>query len=171
MFRYLEHFLWNYPQVNTTRSHWWLINTGSGNGLVPSGNKPLPELILTKLCCHTASLGQNVLINTPRASDAYMHQWSGSWLVNSLAPGKLEWHFRYLIFQIISVLDDLGIFCEIALRWMSLDLSDDKSTLVQVMAWCRQATSHYYLSQWWPRSLSPYCVTRPQWVKVMASMR
>ena len=24
-----------------------------------------------------------------------------------------------------------------------LDLTDDKSTLVQVMAWCRQATSHY----------------------------
>ena len=31
------------------------------------------------------------------------------------------------------------------------------------MAWCRQATSHY-LSQWWPWSMSPYGVTRPQWV-------
>ena len=31
------------------------------------------------------------------------------------------------------------------------------------MAWCRQATSHY-LSQCWPRSLSPYSVIRPQWV-------
>ena len=41
---------------------------------------------------------------------------------------------------------------------------DDKSTLVGVMAWCRQATSHY-LSQCWPRSLSPYGITRPQWVK------
>ena len=47
---------------------------------------------------------------------------------------------------------------------MSLDLTYDKSTLVQVMAWCRQATSHY-LSQCWPRSLTPYGVTRPQWVK------
>ena len=28
---------------------------------------------------------------------------------------------------------------EIALRWMPLDLTDDKSTLVQVMAWCPQA--------------------------------
>ena len=43
-------------------------------------------------------------------------------------------------------------------------LTDDKSTLVQVMAWCRQATSHY-LSQCWPESLSTYGVTRPQWVK------
>ena len=48
------------------------------------------------------------------------------------------------------------------LRWKSLDLSDAKSTLVQVMAWCRQATSHY-LSQCWPRSMSPYGVIRPQW--------
>ena len=53
---------------------------------------------------------------------------------------------------------------EIALLWMSLDFTDDQSTLVQVMAWCRQATSHY-LSQCWPRSVSPYGVTRLQWVK------
>ena len=46
---------------------------------------------------------------------------------------------------------------------MPLDLTDDKSTLVQVMAWCRQATSHY-LSQCWPKSLSLYGNTRPQWV-------
>ena len=39
--------------------------------------------------------------------------------------------------------------------------SDDKSTLVQVMAWCRQATSHY-LNQCWPSSLSLYGVARPK---------
>ena len=44
-----------------------------------------------------------------------------------------------------------------------LDLSGDKSTLVQVMAWRHQATSHY-LNQCWPRSLPPYGITRPQWV-------
>ena len=32
------------------------------------------------------------------------------------------------------------------------------------MAWCRQATSHC-MKQCWPRSMSPYGVTRPQWVK------
>ena len=36
---------------------------------------------------------------------------------------------------------DWGISYEIALRWVSLDLTDDKSTLGQVMAWCRQATT------------------------------
>ena len=57
-----------------------------------------------------------------------------------------------------------GISYEIALRWIPIDLTDDKSTLVQVMAWCHQATSHY-LSQCWPRFMSPNGVTRPQWVK------
>ena len=32
---------------------------------------------------------------------------------------------------------------ESALIWMILNLTEDKSTLVQVMAWCRQATGHY----------------------------
>ena len=47
---------------------------------------------------------------------------------------------------------------------MSLDHTYDNSALFQVMAWCRQATSHY-LSQCWPRSLSPYGISGPQWVK------
>ena len=52
---------------------------------------------------------------------------------------------------------------------MPLDLTDEKSTLVQVMAWCHQATSHY-LSQCWPRSMSPNGVTRPQWVNVLKQL-
>ena len=51
---------------------------------------------------------------------------------------------------------------------MPQDLTDDKSTLDQVMAWCRQATSHY-LSQCWPSSMLPYGVTRPQWVNISVS--
>ena len=31
----------------------------------------------------------------------------------------------------------------------------EKSTLIQVMAWCRQTTSHH-LKQCWPRFVSPY---------------
>ena len=80
--------------------------------------------------------------------------------INSLAPGKFEWNFWHVIFKRIIVIAGWGISCEIALIWMS--------TLVQVIAWCRQATSHY-LSQCWPRFLSPYGVTRPQWVKGVAS--
>ena len=48
---------------------------------------------------------------------------------------------------------------------MPQGLTDDESTLVQAMAWCLQATSHY-LSQCWLNSLSPYGVASAQWVNV-----
>ena len=94
----------------------------------------------------------------------YLLAWMG--MVNSLAPGKFQWNFRHVFFKEILVIDGWGISCEIALIWMSLDFTDDQSTLVQVMAWCHQATSHYLRSQCWPRSLLPYKVTRPQWVNL-----
>ena len=59
---------------------------------------------------------------------------------------------------------EIEMACEIALGCMSQDFIDGKSTLVQVMACCRQATSHY-LSQCWPSSVFPYGITRPQWFK------
>ena len=70
----------------------------------------------------------------------------------------------WCIFKLILLNGGWDISDEIEPRWIPLNLTDDKSILVQVMVWCRQATSHY-LSQCWPRSLSPYGVTRPQWVK------
>ena len=57
-----------------------------------------------------------------------------------------------------------GIFGEITLRLISPDITDDKSILVQVMAGCRQVTSHN-MSRCWPRSMS-YGFTRPQWLKL-----
>ena len=45
---------------------------------------------------------------------------------------------------------------------MSLDLTDGQSTL----AWCHQATSHYW-SHCWPRSMPTYDITRPQWINTI----
>ena len=42
-------------------------------------------------------------------------------------------------------------------------LTDEKSTLDQVMAWCHQAPSHY-LIQCWSESMVPYDVSKPHWV-------
>ena len=47
-------------------------------------------------------------------------------------------------------------YSEITCMWMPQDL-----TLGQVMARCHLSTSHC-LSQYWPRSMSPYAITRPQ---------
>ena len=44
----LQHLLWNCPKMNGHRPYWWQVNTGSSNGWVPSGNKPLSEPMLTQ---------------------------------------------------------------------------------------------------------------------------
>ena len=89
--------------------------------------------------------------------------------LNSLAPGRCGNHFKSVISKHMLWIKFMGTSCEIALRRMPQNTFDNKPTLVQVMAWCSQATSRY-LSQCWPRSLSPYGVTRPQWVNSQLSM-
>ena len=69
---------------------------------------------------------------------------SHSW-VDSLVPGKVEWNFRHVIFKQIVVSGGWGIACEIALIWMSLDFTDDQSTLIQVVAWCRSGFGNWHL--------------------------
>ena len=71
----------------------------------------------------------------------------------------------HVTFKQILVIGGWGIYCEITLIWMSLDFTDDQSTLVQVMACCVTATSHY-LNQCWYKPMLPYGITRPQWVNV-----
>ena len=82
---------------------------------------------------------------------------------NSWAPRIFEMNFRKVIFKLNLVIDGWGISWETVVPWTPQVLTDEKSTLFQVMAWCRQATSHY-LGQCWPSFLSPYGVIMPQWV-------
>ena len=53
---YVHEHLLNFSQVNVTEHLWWQVSIGSGNGLVPSGNKPLSEpmftLTLVTICHH-----------------------------------------------------------------------------------------------------------------------
>ena len=130
---------------NTRTCLCYTINSLAADDLATQGSgasKPSIDLVLTEYFGHSTRI------------------------VNSLAPGRFEWKFRQAIFKSILVIDGWTISCWIVLNWMSLDLTEDKSTLVQVMAWCRQATSHY-LSQCWPRSVLPYDVPRSQWVKCL----
>ena len=84
-------------------------------------------------------------------------------LINSLAPERFEWNFRYVILKLILVIGGWGISCEISPQINVIAPYCEKSTLVQVMAWGRQATSHY-LSQCWLSPMSPFGVKRPQWI-------
>ena len=77
---------------------------------------------------------------------------------------RSECDSKNVIFNLVLLIGIFKSSHDNPLWWMPQDLTDNKSTLVQVMAWCRQATSHD-LSQCWLSSLSPYGVIRPQWVK------
>ena len=78
------------------------------------------------------------------------------WEINRwLSQGQRLWwpHRQYTQVQGHSLDENIRILTHCA-------LGDVKSTSA---AWCRQATSHY-MNQCWPRSLSPYGITRPQWI-------
>ena len=87
--------------------------------------------------------------------------------VISLPPGRCGNNFINAVFFFKSILpiDVFNTSHEIDLRWVPQNSTDDKSALVEVMAWWHQATSHY-LSQYCPRSMMPYGVTRPQRVNL-----
>ena len=70
------------------------------------------------------------------------------WVFNSLAPRRfLKKKTSYVIFKLILVTDEWGIFYEIALRWISMNPTDDKSTILQAMAWYRQPLPEPMLTQ------------------------
>ena len=52
---YLEVFLWNWSSVSASEPHWWQVNIGSGNGLVPSSTKPRASENIFRLQCKSGS--------------------------------------------------------------------------------------------------------------------
>ena len=77
--------------------------------------------------------------------------------INSLASRRHGSNFKIAIFE------HTDSAYERFLRNYSENIFYDMSTLARVMAWCRQATSHYQ-NQCLPWSILPYGVIRPQWV-------
>ena len=73
---------------------------------------------------------------------------------NSLSPGQRGFDFKYVISKCVAVITVMSVADAIVFKWMAQNPTDDKSTLVQVMAWCRQAPSHS-LSQFWSSYMSP----------------
>ena len=104
-------------------------------------------------CCYNA-LGYvpsvcAILSSCPHA----MWQQIPQIISNALAPRgygfSLDGWF-VVVFRHILLINIFNITYEIALMPMSQDLTDHKSTLVQVMAWCHQVTNHW-MNKFWPR--------------------
>ena len=106
-----------------------------------------PRIFYWKICCVLSYIR---FLTTSSSNSILTHSspWDPTWISIS----KLK-----------SGINILSISRKIATRWMSQTLTENQSPLVQVMAWCHQATSHY-LSQCWPWYVSSYSITKPQWV-------
>ena len=76
-----------------------------------------------------------------------------------LSPGGCGIDFKWVIFKSFVMITCLTISRAIAFLFMVQESTDDKSTSVQVLPWCRQATGHYP-SHCSPRSMSPNGVTK-----------
>ena len=117
-------------------------------GVVPIGDAPTTSVWSTILLHTQVRLILQVWWYVQVLGYQPIECWSTHWPVEDL-NGIL---YQLVIFKLILVMDGWSI---------SQYVTDDKSALVQIMAWCHQATSHY-LSQCWPIFMSPYFATRPQ---------
>ena len=78
--------------------------------------------------------------------------------INSLVPGKCGSNFQTVIFKIILQRYVFNHSHKSALWSMPQNPYDDESTLVRVMSWCRQATSHYLNRVAWCH-MAPLCLS------------
>ena len=87
--------------------------------------------------------------------------WSGLWLaLNSSSPGQNGRHFADGIFKCISSKENVSILIKILLKFVPKGPIDNKSALVQIMAWCQIGDRP--LSE---PMLTHTCSTRGRWVK------
>ena len=72
-------------------------------------------------------------------------------------------------FSLVSPITITRSYYDNILNWMPWNLTDDKSTLVLSVVWCRHAANHC-LSRRWSRSLLPYGVIKPQYIHTYVYM-
>ena len=148
-------FNWEYPMVAALQRRklnisYWREGILSPRTLVrgnPARASSRPRINQNILGCSIIVLWvANVLIPFLINSDINPFYASNRlYRLYSLAPRRCGSNFKSRIFKLIiqNICSSLGTHCEITLKWMSQDVISEKSTLVQVMTWCRQVTSHY----------------------------
>ena len=89
---------------------------------------------------------RNMKININHVYNHWNNCWDILYVFISLAPGICASNFNRTIFRLFTHKTRLDLRCEIALRWIPQYIINDKSKLVQVIAWCREATNHYLVN-------------------------
>ena len=115
---WLRYILWNCPQMNVTEPCWWEVTIGSGNGLVSSGNTPLPKLtqIYQSHIINMWPYDWQILVNFNLQEFTYMcsHHWSNKLHILNSSFTTNETHMN-VKFRLISF-------------WIAKTLGEPKST-------------------------------------------
>ena len=85
--------------------------------------------------------------HTKKHTSIFLLVFHSQW-INSLSPGWYGYDFKWVNLKHCEIYI-LSYQVNTTMKWIAQDVIDGKSTLVQVMAWCHEATSHY-LDQCWP---------------------
>ena len=87
------------------------------------------------------------------------HHHSNSRLISTaflhIGPGRSGCDFKSILSNLVWLISVFRSGQDDALRWMPQNLTDDKSELVQVIAWCREPIN-YDLNQRWHSCMSQY---------------
>ena len=84
---------------------------------------------------HMNPLGTHSMITTAKQNN------TGS-IFNSLAPVIFGCYYKNVTFNLVLLIGTFRFSYDYTHRWVPWGVNDDKSTLVQVMVWCRQTTSN-----------------------------
>ena len=91
-------------------------------------------------------------------------------IINTMRPSQSGSLFPDDIFKYISMNENVWISNKIEPKFVPKGSINNIPTLVQIMAWHHQVTSHY-LKQWWSSFMTQICVTWPQWVKCQSLVK
>ena len=81
----------NCRQMNITRTYWWWVKVCLGNGLIPQGNKTLPEPMLTSIFLSPyVSQGHNELTHWGRVTHICVGKLTTTGSDNGLSPGRRQ---------------------------------------------------------------------------------
>ena len=155
---------WRRPGDNHYLNQWWLVHwriyvslgLNELNGIIPLTDQWRDYLILESWFPHFQMDKNNRHFKDFSRIESHV-------IMTFMVNFTMKKHWRYHICTVICPYNLSGN-SNISQNWISDLHWTRKLTLVQVMIWCQQAASHW-LSQCWPRSMSPYDVTRPQWIK------
>ena len=150
--------------MNASRSHWWLVNISSGNGLMLSGKKANFD---PDICHHMVSpLDNEFNRKTIQISPSKVCRlWVVRNSINTLRPRQDGRHFPDNTFERIFLKENVIILIKISLKFVPKGPINNIPALFQIMPW-RRSGDKPLSEPMMVRLLTHICITRPQWVKI-----